>query len=73
MSNQKLTRLAQDGLSCASQGQTTPFDQDGDLAKLFKQLSEGQMPNFLEMMSALSEISYEMTNDFGPCFDCKNG
>jgi len=57
--------------TCPSQ--STPFSRSGPLGSLFENLSEGQMPNFLEMMAAISEISYEMTTDSDPCIECKRG
>lgn len=46
------------------------FDEAGPLDSLFKNMAAGQVPNFLEMMAALSEIAYEMTSDEPPCTDC---
>lgn len=48
-----------------------PFEGACKLDTLFKTLADGQMPNFLEVMAALSEISYEVTTDCGPCLDCR--
>lgn len=52
---------------------TAPFDEAGELDRLFKNMADGQVPNFLELMAALSEIAYEMTSDCGPCLDCQRG
>ncbi|MCK5612168.1 hypothetical protein KAR91_60410 [Candidatus Pacearchaeota archaeon] len=73
MIRQKVTRIAQVGFSDTCEPHSPPFEHSGDLAKLFEGLSKGEMPNFLDMMSAISEISYEMTADFGPCIDCQRG
>lgn len=50
-----------------------PFEEAGELDRLFKNMADGQVPNFLDVMSALSEIAYEMTSDCGTCLDCQRG
>jgi len=73
MSTKKITQPAQNRFSSPGQCQTTPFSQIGHLGSLFEKLAADEMPNFLEIMSALSEIAYEITNDNGHCIDCKTG
>jgi len=48
---------------------STPLEQSAALTALFETLSAGQTPNFLQMMTAISEISEIMTPD-GSCPDC---
>ncbi len=50
-----------------------PFEEAGDLDRLFKNMAAGHVPNFLELMAAISEISVELTDDSPPCLDCKIG
>ena len=51
--------------------QSAPFEEAVHVDSLFEKLADGQMPNFLEVMAALSEISYEITCDQPPCLDCR--
>lgn len=62
-------RLAQDGQTIVSETCDTPFSRPGALERLFENLSNGETPNFLEMMAALSDVSEIMTPP-GDCPDC---
>ena len=73
MSSHKSTRIAQNRFSTSCPSQGTKFSHSGPLGSLFESLADGQMPNFLEIMAAISEISIEMTADIGLCIDCKRG
>lgn len=48
---------------------TTPERPDA-LAALFENLAKGQTPDFLQMMSALADVS-ELVTPNGDCPDCR--
>lgn len=48
----------------------TSFSHPDALVALFENLADGQTPNFLEMMTALSDVSEIMTPP-GNCPDCR--
>lgn len=61
------------GLRCLERGRySTPQDCPGDLWRLFVSLADGQMPDPLLVLSAISAISLLMTDtDRPPCLDCR--
>lgn len=53
-----------------SETNTTLCEHPDALARLFDGLTDGQTPDFLSMMAALSDISILVTPD-GKCSDCR--
>lgn len=63
--------IDQVALKCSIRYQTTPETQAERLRPFLETLESGQMPNFLEMMSVISEISDVFTSEGPPCLDCR--
>lgn len=64
----QMTPKAKSSAECC---QTTPnFNLDG-LDELFQKLSDGQVPDFLSLMTAINDISSFYTGAQEPCLDCR--
>lgn len=52
------------------EGNSTPSEHSAALAHLFQLFRSGKIPNVLELMAAISNIS-EITTPSGECQDCR--
>lgn len=69
----KQRSTAQAGLTQPHLMSDTPFERLPNLDALFTSLTHGKTPNFLDMMSAISEMVDFLTvcdTNSGPCLDC---
>lgn len=67
MDKGKRHRIAQAGQTGAAEYHNTPPGQTDALGSLFKKMSRGEMPNFLELMAAISDlVAFSVECDSNP-------